>query len=103
MKRKLIVKSGIIVERFDEISFFSTIPGFNAVWDPKHYNEYISQKILNLTSTKKIHLICNVIDSSVVNGLRQSILFSFVSDKLSSFKVFCESETFFFQKQLNLF
>ena len=53
MKAKLVVKSGIIAIRFDENSFFSTVLGFTPGWDYKHYNEYISQKILNLGSTNK--------------------------------------------------
>ena len=44
MKTKLVVQSGIIAIRFDEKSFFSTILGFTAGWDYKHYNKYISQK-----------------------------------------------------------
>ena len=36
---------------------------------------------------------CDVIDGSVVNGLRQPILYSFVLDKLPAYKVFCEPET----------
>ena len=55
-KTKLVVNSGIIAIRFDENSFFSTILGFTAGWDYKHYNQYLSQKIVNLSSTNKIHL-----------------------------------------------
>ena len=36
---------------------------------------------------------CNCIDGSVVNGIREPILFSFVLDKPSGYKVFCEPET----------
>ena len=36
---------------------------------------------------------CDVIDGSVVNGDRQPILFSFVLDKPSEYKVFCQPET----------
>ena len=36
-KTKLVVNSGIIAIRFDENSFFSTILGFTAGWDYKHY------------------------------------------------------------------
>ena len=53
MKTKLDVKAGIIAIRFDEKSFFSTILGFTPGWDYKHYNKYISQKIVNLSNTKK--------------------------------------------------
>ena len=88
MKTKLDVKAGIIAIRFDEKSFFSTILGFTSGWDYKHYNIYISQKIVNLSNTNKIHLKCGVIDGSVVNGLRQPILYSFVLDKKPGYKFF---------------
>ena len=98
MKNKLIVGVGIIAIKFDEQSFFSNILGFTSGWDYKHYNKYISQKILNLGSTNKIHLECDIIDGSVVNGLRQPILYSFVLDKLPGYKVFCEPETIQYKK-----
>ena len=81
MKTKLVVRSGFIAIGFDEKSFFSTVLGFKSGWDYNHYNKYTSQKILNLGSTNKIHLKCDIIDGSVVNGLRQPILYSFVLDK----------------------
>ena len=97
-KTKLIVRSGIIAIRFDENSFFSTILGFTPGWDYKHYNQYLSQKIVNLSNTNKIHLKCDVIDGSVVNGIRQPTLYSFVLDKPSGYKVFCEPETIHYKK-----
>ena len=98
MKTKLDVKAGIIAIRFDEKSFFSTILGFTPGWDYKHYNKYISQKIVNLSNTNKIHLKCDVINGSVVNGLRQSMLYSFVLDKKPGYKVFSEPETIYYKK-----
>ena len=65
MKIKLIVGAGFIAMRFDEKSFFSSILGFNPHWVDKNYNEYISQKTVNLSSTNKIHLKCDVIDGSI--------------------------------------
>ena len=97
-KTKLIVSSGIIAIRFDEKSFFSTILGFTAGWDYKHYNQYLSQKIVKLSTTKKKHLKCDVIDGSVVDGVRKPILYSFVLDKPSGYKVFCEHETIHYKK-----
>ena len=97
-KTRLVVRSGIIAIRFDENSFFSTILGFTAGWDYKHYNQYLSQKIVNLSNTNKIHLKCDAIDGSVVNGIRQPILYSFVLDKPSGYKVFCEPETIHYKK-----
>ena len=97
-KTKLVVGFGIIAIRFDEKSFFSTILGFNPGWDYKHYNQYLSQKIVNLSSTNKIHLKCDAIDGSVVDGVRQPILYSFVLDKPAGYKVFSEPETIHFKK-----
>ena len=53
-KTKLVVKNGFKALRFDEKSFLNTILGFNPGWDYKHYNEYISQKIVNLNGTLKM-------------------------------------------------
>ena len=97
-KTKLVVRSGIIAIRFDEKSFFSTILAFTPDWDYKHYNQYLSQKIVNLSNTSKINLLCDAIDGSVVNGIRQPILYSFVLDKPAGYKVFCEPETIHYKK-----
>ena len=98
MKTNLVVKSGIRAITFDERSSFSSILGFTPGWDYKHYNKYTSQKIVNLGNTNKIHLKCDCIDGSVVNGLRQPILYSFVLDKLPGYKVFCQPETIHYKK-----
>ena len=81
-KTKLVVRDGIIAIRFDEKSFFHTDLGFTPGWDYKHYIDYISQKIVNLSITNKFHLKCDVIDGSIQNGIRETILFSFVLEKL---------------------
>ena len=73
----------------DEKPFFQTLLGFEPYWDYKPTNSNrlpiagvdISNKILNLSTTNKIHLKCDIIDGSVVNGLRQPILYSSVLDK----------------------
>ena len=41
---------------------------------------------------------CDAIDGSVVNGIRQPILYSFVLDTPSGHKVFCEPETIHYKK-----
>ena len=98
MKTKLGVRSGIIARRFDLKSFFSTILGFTSGWHYKHYNKHISQKNVNLSSTNKIHLKYDCIDGRYQDSLRQPILFSFVFDKPSGYKVFCEPETKHYKK-----
>ena len=97
-KTKMVVNSGIIAIRFDEKSFFSTILGFTAGWDYKHYNQYLSQKIVNLSSTNKILLKCDCIDGSIQDGVRQPILFSFVLDKPAGYKLFYEPKTILYKK-----
>ena len=82
-----VVRPGYIAIKFDEKLFFSTILGFNPFWVYKHYNNCISQKIVNLSVTNKIHLNCDVIDGSVVNGLRQPILYRFALDKPPDYKI----------------
>ena len=97
-KTKLVGGPGIIATRFDENSFFNTILGFNHGWDYKHYNNYNSQEILNISSAYKLHLKCDIIDGSVVNGFRQPILYSFVLDKPPGCKIFSEPETIYYKK-----
>ena len=94
IESKLVVRPGIIAKNFDEKSFFSTVLGFTPGWDYTHHNECTSQKIVNLSSTNKIHLKCDVIDGSVVNGLRQPIIYSFVLDKPSGYKYFASLKRF---------
>ena len=97
-KTKLVVRSGIIAIKFDEKSFFSTILGFTPGCVYKHYNQYLSQKIVTLSNTNKIHLKCDAIDGSVVSGVRQPIFYSFVLDKPAGYKFFCEPETIHYKK-----
>ena len=92
--------------RFDEKPFFHTLLGFEPYWDckPTRSNHvgipivYMSDKVLNLGNTNKIHLKCDVIDGSVVNGLRQPMLYSFVLNKKPGYKVFSEPETIHYKK-----
>ena len=41
---------------------------------------------------------CDAIDGSVVDGVRQPIIYSFVLDKPSGYKVFAEPETILYKK-----
>ena len=93
--------------RFDEKSFFHTLLGFTPYWDYKPTNAihadapgvYTSDKIiLNLYTINKIRLKCDCIDGSIQDGIRKPILFSFVLDKPSGYKIFCEPETIHYKK-----
>ena len=98
MKTKLVIRSGIIATRFDEKSYFCNVSGFTSGWDYKHYNKYNSEKSFNIGNANKIHLKCYISDGFVVNGLRQSILYSFLLDELAGYKVFREPETILYKK-----
>ena len=109
MKTKLILKRfggtfGTL--RFDEKLFFNTLLGFTPYWNYKPTNAihadrpggYTSEKILNLSTTDKNHLKCDVTDGSIVDGLRQPSLFSSILNKPSGYKVICEPETIHYKK-----
>ena len=91
--------------RFDKHSFLNIFLGFTPYWDYKSTNAihadskgvYTNDKILSLSLIDKIPLKCDIIDGSVVNGVREPILFSIVLDKKPGFKVFCEPETILFK------
>ena len=96
--------------RFDKKSFCHTLYKFEAYWDYKPTNAihadssvvYTNDKILNLSAIEKIDLKSDTIYGSVANGLRQPILFTFVLNKPSRYKVFCEPETIH-NKEMNKF
>ena len=113
MKTKIILKYiggqkkfALGTLRFDEKSFFHTLLGFEPYWDYKptisnhvgNPSVYTSDKILKLSTTNKIHLKCNCIDGSIVDGMRQTNLYSFVLDKLTRYKVFSEPKTVHYKK-----
>ena len=70
----MIVRHEINALRFDVKAFFSTILGLSLYWDYKSYNEYFGEKVLNINTTDKTHLKCDVIDGSVLYDARQAIL-----------------------------
>ena len=94
-ERKMFVLGTL---RFDRTSFFHTLLGFTPYWDYKPSNVYTSDKILNLNTVNKIHLKCDIIHGSVVDAVRQPIIYSFVLDKRPGYKVFCEPETIHYKK-----
>ena len=71
--------------RFDEI-FLNTILRFTTYWyykptDAIHGDRpgvYTSDAILTLSILNKIHLKCDIVQGSKMNGKRQTIVFSFV-------------------------
>ena len=85
---------------FHEKSFLNTVFGFPPYHDYKptfasHADSpgvETNEKFINLSTIDKLHSKCDAFDGSVVNGLRQFILFSFVLDKPPGCKLFCLPE-----------
>ena len=71
--------------RFDKKCFSNTLRAFTPYWVYKPTNAihadssdvYTSDNVLNLSTIDKVCLKCDIIDGSVVNGMRELILFSF--------------------------
>ena len=85
---------------FTEKSFFYTILGFT---QSRSYplddidgfyqliaGSYKSDKPINLTGIDKIHLKCDCIQGSIVNGVREPILFSFALSSPPGHKIYNE-------------
>ena len=102
---KLRLGPKVMLLRFDRNSFFNTILGLTAYWDYKDFgNEYFSEKKnRNLSTINKIHLKCDCIDSIELNGVRQPILYSLVSNKPPGYKVLASLKQFIIRKKINLF
>ena len=93
---------------FTEKSFFYTILGFTRshsypLDDIDGFYQFISgsyesDRPINITGIDKIHLKCNCIDGSIVNGVREPILYSFALDKPPRHKIYKEPKVKLFKK-----
>ena len=54
---------------------FKTLLGFTKKYYPEGIHK--SEKPVMITTTDKVHLKCDCVDGSIVNGIREQILFSF--------------------------
>ena len=93
---------------FTEKSFFYTILGFI---QSRSYHlddidgfcqiiagSYKSDKPINFTGSDKIHLKCDCIQGSIVNGIRQPILYSFALSSPPGYKIYKEPRVKLFKK-----
>ena len=93
---------------FTERSFFYTILGFTQSRSyplddiGSHYQliagSYKSDKPINITGIDKIHLKCNCIQGSIINGIREPILYSFAMSSPPGHKIYKEPRVKLFQK-----
>ena len=93
---------------FTEIFFFYTILGFT---QSRSYRlddidgfyqiiagSYKSDKPINNTGIDKIHLKCDCIQGSIVNGIREPILYSFALSSPPGYKIYKEPRVKLFKK-----
>ena len=93
---------------FTEKSFFYTILGFTqSRSDPLDdidgfyqliAGSYRSDRPINITGIDKIHLKCDCIHGSIVNGIRETILYSFALSSPPGYKMFKEPRIKLFKK-----
>ena len=93
---------------FTERSFFYTILGFtqsrcyplNDI--DSHYQSiagsYKSDKPINITGIDKIHLKCDFIQGSIINGVREPILYSFALSSPPGHEIYKEPRVKLFKK-----
>ena len=93
---------------FTNKSFFYTILGFTQCHqgplnDIEGFyqilpSSYKSDKPINITGIDKVHLKCNVVDGSIVNGIREPILYWFALDQPPGHKIYKEPKVKLFKK-----
>ena len=93
---------------FTERSFFYTILGFTQSRSyplndiDSHYQliagSYKSDKPINITGIDKLHLKCDCIQGSIVNGIREPILYSFAMSSPPGHKTYKEPRIKLFKK-----
>ena len=59
---------------------------------------YISEKPVMITTTDKVHLKCDCVDGSIVNGTREQILFSFKLSAPPGYKIIKEPNIILYKK-----
>ena len=65
-----------------------------------HYIQgtHISEKPVMITTTDKVHLKCDCVDGSIVNGIREQILFSFNLSAPPGYKIIKEHNIILYKK-----
>ena len=93
---------------FTNKSFFYTILGFTQshsypLDDIEGFYQliagsYKSDKPINITGIDKVHLKCDCIEGSIMNGIREPILYSFALDQPPGHKIYKEPKVKLFKK-----
>ena len=93
---------------FTNKSFFYTVLGFTQshsypLDDIEGFYQliagsYKSERPINITGVDKVHLKCDCIDGSIINGVREPILYSFALDQPPGHKLYKEPKVKLFKK-----
>ena len=93
---------------FTNKSFFYTILGFTQshsypLEDIEGFYQLIAgsykgDKPINITGIDKVHVKCDCIDGSIMNGIREPILYSFALDQPPGYKIYKEPKVKLFKK-----
>ena len=93
---------------FTNKSFFYTILGFTQshsypLDDLEGFYQLIpgshqSERPINITGIDKVHLKCDCIDGSIMNGIREPIIYSFSLDQPPGHKIYKEPKVKLFKK-----
>ena len=62
---------------------------------------HTSEKPVMISIIDKVHLKCDCVDGSIVNGIREQILFSFNLSALPGYKIIKEPTTVLYKKKQN--
>ena len=77
-------------------SELNTLLGFTNIDYPAGTHK--SEKPVMITTTDKVHHKCDCVDGSIVNGIREKILFSFNLSAPPGYKIIKEPNTILFKK-----
>ena len=93
---------------FTQKSFFYTILGYTQSRSyplediDAHYQliagSYKSDRPINITGIDKVHLKCDCVDGSILNGVRELILYSFALSSPPGYKIYKEPRVKLFKK-----
>ena len=88
-----------ILETSHEIIFNSDLNKIFGFTKKQYSSGYhISERVINIMSIDKVHLKTDCIDGSIVNGIRESILYSFSLSARPGYKIFKEPSQILFKK-----
>ena len=91
MKSKLSSSNHIVFN-----SELNNLLGFTKIRYPE--GTHRSEKPVMITTTDKVHLKCDCVDGSIVNGIREQILFSFNLSAPPGYKIIKEPNIILYKK-----